>query len=141
MPHKGYKCTAKKKAEYCDKLRLGFRRGRAAEAVGLARSTIARALRADPEFIAAVDLAEIEACEPVEDVLYQLAMKGNIVAIQIWLYNRNPDRWRDQRNFGKPGELERMLQNESVRDGLRPNAADKLFSRRRNGQDGTSADA
>ena len=66
----------------------------AAEAIGISRYTVWSAIKADPEFAEAVELAELAACEPVEDALREAATSGNVPAIQTWLYNRGRGRWR-----------------------------------------------
>lgn len=81
-------------------LRLGKRRGAAAKAVGVSRVTVALHVKDDPEFAAAVDDAEMDVHEQVEEALLVKAKEGNVVAIQVWLYNRLPELWRDRRNLG-----------------------------------------
>ena len=93
------KFTAKKKAAFLDLLRSGTRRCAAARAVGIDRSTAYRHSRDDPDFAAAVEEAETEANEVVEDALFKAATEGgNVTAMQVWLYNRCPDRWQDRRS-------------------------------------------
>ncbi|HOK27828.1 MAG TPA: hypothetical protein PLI21_02245, partial [Methanomassiliicoccaceae archaeon] len=41
-------------------------------------------------------LAERESLEAVEDALYQAAISGNINAIKMILYNRDPERWSEK---------------------------------------------
>jgi len=81
-------------------LREGSRRGTAAHAVGVTRQTVSEHKKRDPEFAALADDAEMDANEEVEDALYMAATSGNVVAAQVWLYNRWPDRWKDKRNIG-----------------------------------------
>jgi len=54
-------------------------------------------MNADPKFAAEVERAEMEANETVENALYEAALSGNVVACQVWLYNRTPERWKDKR--------------------------------------------
>lgn len=100
---KPYKLTDKKKELYLDALRRGLRRGAAAESIGMKRWAIRRAAIADPEFAAAIEAAELDAVEAVEDALYDAALSGNVVAIQVVLYNRAPGRWADRRNLRMSG--------------------------------------
>lgn len=93
------KFGTRKKAMYLELLRQGYRRGAAAEAVGVSRETVRLAYNSDPEFAEAVDLAEVAACDIVEDALLEAAKSGNVLACQVWLYNRSPDRWKDQRSL------------------------------------------
>lgn len=88
---------------YLSALAQGQRRGVAARAAGVTRDTIVRWRRLDPDFAAAAEEAELDAHEQVEDALYQAAVSGNVTAIQVYLYNRLPDRWRDQRNLNIAG--------------------------------------
>jgi len=80
-------------------LSKGARRGAAAKAVGVSRQTILNHIKEDEKFHKAVDEAEMDANEVVEDALYKAACSGNIVAIQVWLYNRDPLHWTDKRNI------------------------------------------
>lgn len=82
---------------YLDALRQGARRGAAAQAAGVTRTTINEWKHDDPDFAAAEIAAELEANELVEDALFQAAVSGNVTAIQVWLYNRMGSRWADRR--------------------------------------------
>jgi len=88
----------RRKQAYLDALRQGARRGAAAASVGVTRETVRLHRQKDPEFAQAEIDAELEAHELVEDALFQAALSGNVVACQVWLYNRMPDRWQDRRN-------------------------------------------
>lgn len=92
-----YKFTEGKRQAFLDALRRGARRGLAAEAAGVTRQLVCDYIERIPEFAKLVEKAELEANEPIEDALYQAALSGNVVALQVWLYNRMPDRWRDKR--------------------------------------------
>lgn len=96
--HPHYKFNATKRAEYLNLLRQGHRRQRAARAIGVVPSTVARYAQQDPTFVEAVSLAEMEAHEAVEESLYNTALAGNTTAIIFYLTNRMPDEWRDRRN-------------------------------------------
>lgn len=109
MPKKGQlgKLGTIKKEKYLELLREGGRRGASAKAVGVHRNTIVNHMKKDPKFAKAVDQAEMEAHELIEDALFQVALAGNVTAQQVYLYNRMPDRWADRRHLehvGKPGE-------------------------------------
>ena len=99
------KFDATKKEGYLDALRQGARRGAAAEAVGVTRQTVHNHLKAHPEFAEEVSRAEMEANDLVVDALFQAAISGNVVAIQVWLYNRVPEEWADKRNLRLNAEL------------------------------------
>src|SRR5687768_14396747 len=83
---------------YLDLLREGKRRGQAAREVGVHRSTIADYRRLSDEFATEERDAERDAIEQVEESLFQTALAGNVTAIQVFLYNRAPERWADRRN-------------------------------------------
>lgn len=74
----------------------------AARRVGVDPKTVRRHIELSKSFAAAVSRAEMEGqrekIEAVEDALYQSAVSGNVVAIQVFLYNRASDRWADKRN-------------------------------------------
>lgn len=94
-----YKFHNAKRDEFLQKLRNGMRRSKACDAVGIERTTFYDTLRCDDDFRAQVEKAESEANEIIEDALFQAAESGNVTAIQVWLYNRNPLRWQDRRNI------------------------------------------
>lgn len=52
---------------------------------------------ADPEFKKLVDIYMDMSIDSVEKALHKLATGGHLGAIQMVLYNRRPDKWRDQR--------------------------------------------
>ena len=49
----------------------------------------------DPEFKELVDAACDRANGTIEKALFDTAAKGNVSAVQMWLYNKKPDEWRD----------------------------------------------
>lgn len=107
MTIKSYKFTDNKKKEYLELLRHGGRRYASAKAVGVTPQTVNAHVKDNPEFAKAVDEAEMEANEQVEDALFMTATSGNVTAMQVWLYNRAPERWADKRQSehkisGKP---------------------------------------
>ena len=109
MSRKPYKFGNNKKKEFLNMLREGQRRGAACAATGITRETFRQHYNSEPEFADAVNQAEMEANELVEDALFQAAIAGNVTAIQVWLYNRDSDRWADKRqtkmeHTGKDGE-------------------------------------
>lgn len=102
MPNRGvhWRFSEPKRERYLELLREGGRRHQSARDVGVQPSTVARFAREHPEFALAIDEAEMEANQIVEDALFQAATSGNVVACQVWLYNRDPDRWMDMRRIG-----------------------------------------
>lgn len=97
------KFGVRKRTKYLENLREGMRRGAAAQDVGISRETARLAYNAEPEFAAAVEQAEMDANEEIEDALREAALSGNVTAAQVWLYNRVPDRWMDKRNVQVTG--------------------------------------
>jgi predicted transcriptional regulator len=96
---KPYKFTDIKRKKYLELLSEGTRRGVAAKEVGVTRQTVSAYIKENPAFADEVSLAELDATEPVEDALYQAALSGNVVAIQVWLYNRASEQWKDKRQL------------------------------------------
>lgn len=94
---KPYKFTKEKQEEFLRLTQEGQRRSAAARAIGLRPQTVSYHAIKYPAFAKALDEAEREATEQVEDALFQSALGGNVTAQQVWLYNRAPDRWRDAR--------------------------------------------
>ena len=105
-----YRFTQAKREVYLDLLRRGGRRHKAARAVGIDPQTAAIHMQKDAAFRGAVELAEMEADEAVENTLYATAVGGNIQAIQMWLYNRRPERW------GKRGQVSLDFSSDIVID-------------------------
>ena len=93
-----------KKDEYLALLRRGHTRGLAASLVGIHRATVSVHMRKDNGFADAISIAESDAIGKVENALFEAAISGNVTAIQVYLYNRNPDRWTDRRNIRIAGE-------------------------------------
>lgn len=50
---------------------------------------------ADPQFRDMVEAAKTRADGTIEQALFRLAKSGNLGAMQMWLYNRSPERWKD----------------------------------------------
>ena len=65
--------------------------------MGVTLRTVEKHVKRFPTFAEAIDLAEMEANSAIENALYVAAKWGNVVAIQVWLYNRMPERWSDRR--------------------------------------------
>lgn len=49
----------------------------------------------DPAFRELIEFAKEQADGNVEHVLHTLALEKNLGAIQMWLFNRQPGRWKD----------------------------------------------
>lgn len=94
MKRKPYKLNDNKKAAYLGAISNGLGKQDAAKSIGVSRQTIWEHAKTDPAFAEAIADAELDACEQVEDVLYQTALNGNLKAIMFWLCNRCPERWQ-----------------------------------------------
>jgi len=93
-----------KKGKYMELLRQGHTRGLAASLVGIHRATVSIHMKKDRAFAEAVSEAESDAIGKVENALFEAAISGNVTAIQVYLYNRNPERWADRRSVRLAGE-------------------------------------
>ncbi len=93
-----------KKDEYLALLKQGHTRGLAASLVGIHRATVSIHMKKDNGFAEAVSEAESDAIGKVENALFEAATSGNVTAIQVYLYNRNPERWTDRRSVRLAGE-------------------------------------
>ena len=101
---KPYKFDSIKKDEHLALLRQGHTRGLAASLVGIHRATVSIHMKKDRGFAKAVSEAEGDAVGKVENALFEAATSGNVTAIQVYLYNRDPRRWSDKRNIQIAGE-------------------------------------
>jgi hypothetical protein len=90
----------KKREVYFQALREGARRTAAAKAAGISSEWVRRTRKDDPHFAEQESEAELDANERVEDAMFKSALEGNVTAMQVWLYNRMPDRWADRRKAG-----------------------------------------
>ena len=100
---KAYKFDDIKKEAYLEALKNGNGRLVAARSVGICPEWIARLKGRDPDFKKAISQAELEANQKVENALFKAASSGNVVACQVWLYNRMPERWADRRRMEHVG--------------------------------------
>lgn len=100
----GKKFTTEVRGLYLTKLREGKRRGAAAREVGLDPSSVRAYAARHEDFRQERRVAEAEADELVEDAMFVAATKDrNQRAIETWLFNRKPDKWRDKRFVGIVG--------------------------------------
>lgn len=92
------KFDAARREIFLDLLRKGIRRTQACKKAGISRPTFNKYMNNNKKFAAEVAQAETDANELVEQAMFSSALKGNVTAQQVWLYNRDPDRWSDKRN-------------------------------------------
>jgi hypothetical protein len=94
----------KKREAYLRALREGNSRSTAARQAGVSRELVRQYRHATEGWAEEEAAAEEEAHGQVEDALFQAAVSGNVTAIQVWLYNRRPERWKDRRNHQVTGK-------------------------------------
>jgi len=116
-----------KKDEYLALLRQGHTRGLAASLVGIHRATVSIHMKKDRGFAEAVSEAESDAIGKVENALFEAATSGNVTAIQVYLYNRDPKRWTDRRNIRLAGEGDKPIKTETTIKVVYEDAKDKLL--------------
>jgi hypothetical protein len=93
------KFNADRQEAFLMALRKGLRLTAAAEAVGMTYQGVLRYIKLYPDFRREMDEAEAQACDVIENALYEKARAGNVTAMEIWLFNRRKDRWSDRRNI------------------------------------------
>jgi len=118
---KPYKLTTKKKKEFLRLVREdGMKRTNAILEVGISRATLADHLNREPDFRDALDQAEMDQeknhIEKVEDALFDAAESGNVTAIQVFLYNRHPEKWADKRNIQLTGKNDGPIKFDATLD-------------------------
>src|SRR4051812_34690367 len=91
-----------KQQRYLGALKQGLTRTEAARVSGVSYPTVWAYGKANPAWLVECEEAEIQACDPVENKLRELALAGNLSAILVWLYNRSGGRWADRRVTNQP---------------------------------------
>jgi hypothetical protein len=102
VPH--YRFDDKKKEAYLDQLRNGRGRTLAASNIHVSRELVSNHRQKYPGFALAEMEAEARADDEVVNSLFEAAKSGNVTAIQVWLYNRQSNNWRDKRNVSVTGD-------------------------------------
>lgn len=69
----------------------------AAKGVGVCDDTVRQYAKENPEWDQLDRKAASQANESVENALFQAALKGSVAGCCAWLYNREPDTWKDRR--------------------------------------------
>jgi hypothetical protein len=78
-----------------------------------------KAMMRDADFADMIQGATERANASVEEALYAKAVAGNVSAIQMWLFNREPDRWRDVKRIEVRSEHKVQIgMVESVKSGV-----------------------
>jgi hypothetical protein len=117
----------RRREKYLSLLRKGKHRLTAARACDVSRELVRLYRNANPSFAEEESAAEEEAGDAVEDALFEAARDGNVTAIQVYLYNRRPARWKDQRNlkvFVGDDDLDSAIERELARVARGGQAAD-----------------
>lgn len=144
MPQGQYsfrKFNKRRRQEYIQAIRDGKYRSTAAICAGVSYDMVCKYRAAYPEFEMEETEAELIAAGEVENALYKSALKGNVVAMQVYLYNRRPDRWKDQRriNFSlSEEEVNRAIEQQLA--GLANGSQARLVSPIREGEETSDAD-
>ena len=60
---------------------------------------------ADPEIMDLMRFIDLHMDQSVQYALYRAAMGGNVTAQQIWLFNRQSDKWKDTKRVVHEGEV------------------------------------
>lgn len=81
-------------AEFFERVSDGAPVEVAAGAVGWSPRDLQRRMT-DPVFFDLVEAAKMLADGTVQEALFKLAKSGHLGAIQMWLYNRQPELWKD----------------------------------------------
>lgn len=69
----------------------------AADGVGVSDETVRQYAKEFPEWDDLDRIAASKANQHVENFLFKAAEKGNVAACCAWLYNKDPDTWKDRR--------------------------------------------
>ena len=93
-----YKFTRDKQAEYCEKLKSGIPRLKAAVEIGIDIKTVEREIAKGNGFILERDNAETYATDDVEESLHSAAISGNVPAAVKWLEVKRSDVWAPKRD-------------------------------------------
>lgn len=80
--------------QFIEQIAVGVAPVNAGIAVGWSPAHV-RKLMKDDEFLDIIRGAQERANGTVEESLFNRAVAGNVAAMQMWLFNREPDRWRD----------------------------------------------
>lgn len=85
------------KEEFIGKIRDGIMPFHAAIEVGWTPAQMRRLIKDDLDFAELLNAAEEQRDEVVEESLYQMATNKHFGAIQLWLFNKHPDKWSDKK--------------------------------------------
>lgn len=92
-----YKFDSDKQIAFLTKVAMGIPVVTACLEVGVTPRCVYNHRKNHPEFEDQMRIAAAQADDRVEKALFQKACTGDVIAAQIWLYNRRPGRWQDRR--------------------------------------------
>lgn len=87
----------KKRMEFLTKLAVGVPISTAAHEVGVSRQTIYEYAKSHEDFQELMADAGDLYMDQMESALFNKALSGDVIALQVVLYNRRPNRWSDRR--------------------------------------------
>lgn len=96
-PMRRDKFDAKAKRRFLAQIAKGATNTAAGRSVGVTLRTVDNHLNKYPRFREALEWCQEEAIAEIESSLFLAAKSGNVTAIQVFLYNRAPERWADRR--------------------------------------------
>lgn len=116
-PSRAYKFDPRAQQRFLDSLAEANSRAEAAKTAGVNLKTVRRHMERNERFRDAVEWAEEQAIGVIENSLFMAAKSGNVIAQQVFLYNRASERWKDQRGRAQTQragevtaeEMERLL--------------------------------
>ena len=85
------------KEEFLGLVREGVGPFHAAIQVGWTPAYAKKLAKDDLDFAELVVAAEEERDETIEETLYSMARNKHFGAVQLWLFNKHPDRWSDKK--------------------------------------------
>lgn len=92
----------KERAAYLELRANGVGKLMAAKGVGVSDETVRQYAKEFSEWDDLDRTSSSQANEQVVNAMFQTALKGNVTAQQVWLYNRAPDEWKDRRKPDAP---------------------------------------
>jgi len=91
----------------------GLTKEQIARCLGIGRSTLFDKQKKDPDFLDAIKRGQAKGIGTITNALFQSAKNGNITAQIFFLKNRDPENWRDRRDYDHTvtGEIESKVIN------------------------------
>lgn len=99
------KFDKEKRKEILEHLRNGMSKSAACSVAGISPSKFYGYLKTHSRYAEEVEAAVQYAIGKAEAALFQAALKGNTTALQVFLYNKSPEEWKDRRAVTFAGNL------------------------------------